>query len=96
LSGGRFEWAYQGRWWRFVEQPQWPLEAYRRQASMGKWDENVSDCRQEIVFIGQRLDVDALKSALNGCLLSEEAILAGPKRWVQMEGGELALAPAGK
>ncbi|MBK5012665.1 GTP-binding protein [Pseudomonas sp. S60] len=89
LSGGRFEWEYSGRWWRFVEQAQWPLEAYRRQAIMGKWDENVGDCRQEIVFIGQGLDVDALRVALDECLLSEEEILAGPESWVQLEDREL-------
>ncbi|MBI6925002.1 hypothetical protein JET66_10070 [Pseudomonas putida] len=48
------------------------------------------------MFIGQRLDVDALGVALDGYLLSEQAILAGPERWVHMEDGELALAPTGK
>ena len=37
--------------------------------------------RQELVFIGQGLDKDAITLALNECLLSEEDVLKGKAWW---------------
>ena len=48
---------------------------------MAKWDSIVGDCRQELVFIGQDLEIPALQRALDTCLLSAEEIAAGPAVW---------------
>lgn len=43
---------------------------------MAKWDEITGDCRQEIVFIGQGIDLDILKRQLDACLLTPQEIIA--------------------
>ncbi|VVO59086.1 Putative metal chaperone YciC [Pseudomonas fluorescens] len=85
-SGGRFRWDYVGRWWKFIAPSQWPRDDYRREGIMAKWDEVTGDCRQEIVFIGQGLDLEALRRELDACLLSSQEILAGPEAWPALPG----------
>ena len=53
---------------------------------MAKWDSIVGDCRQELVFIGQGLDTQALQRALDNCLLSAQEIAAGPSAWQALPG----------
>jgi G3E family GTPase len=85
-SGGQFRWDYVGRWWKFISQSQWPQDDYRRQGIQAKWDDITGDCRQEIVFIGQGLDLDALQRQLDTCLLTPEEIMAGPQAWPTLPG----------
>ena len=85
-SGRQFQWDYVGHWWNFIEQAQWPLDEYRLQNIMAKWDSIVGDCRQELVFIGQGLDTQALQHALDNCLLSAQEIAAGPSAWQALPG----------
>jgi G3E family GTPase len=85
-SGKRFQWDYVGRWWNFIEPSQWPRDEYRLQGIRAKWDSVVGDCRQELVFIGQGLDTDALQRELDHCLLSAQEIAAGPLAWQALPG----------
>ncbi|GAB3626189.1 zinc metallochaperone GTPase ZigA [Pandoraea terrae] len=85
-SGGRFQWGYVGRWWRFIPQSQWPQDDYRRQGILEKWEDQAGDCRQEIVFIGQAVDWRAIKTELDACLLSMAEIEAGPEVWESLPG----------
>ncbi|WP_028694369.1 GTP-binding protein [Pseudomonas cremoricolorata] len=80
-SGGQFQWDFVGHWWTFIDQAQWPQDDYRLQGVLGKWDDIVGDCRQELVFIGQGLDTTQLQAQLDACLLSTEEILQGPSDW---------------
>ena len=41
--------------------------------------------RQELVFIGQGLDQQAMTAALDECLLSEEEVLRGKSYWKTLE-----------
>jgi len=43
--------------------------------------EPFGDRRQEIVFLGQNLNVTELESVLNRCLLTDESFLEGPDAW---------------
>ena len=40
---------------------------------------------QELVLIGQDLDVEKMKSTLNNCLLTEEEISMGSQYWAHYE-----------
>ena len=95
-SGSGFRWGSVGRWWRFVDQAQWPHDAPRREAILSKWDPVAGDCRQELVFIGQDVDWDLLKSELDGCLLLEDDISAGPPVWSALSRAEEFAARAEK
>ncbi|QXH78499.1 GTP-binding protein [Pseudomonas salmasensis] len=88
-SGRQFQWDYVGHWWNFIEQAQWPQDEYRLQSIMAKWDSIVGDCRQELVFIGQDLDTQALQRALDNCLLSAQEIAAGPSAWRALPGAAI-------
>lgn len=85
-SGRQFRWDYVGRWWTFIAQSQWPQDDYRREGIMAKWDEITGDCRQEIVFIGQGIDLDILKRQLDACLLTPQEIMEGPHTWPALPG----------
>jgi G3E family GTPase len=91
-TGGAFQWGYVGRWWRFIAEADWPRDDYRRDAILAKWDEAVGDCRQEIVFIGQGIDVDALRTQLDACRLSDDEIVGGPELWMALPGAEKMVA----
>ena len=41
--------------------------------------------RQELVFIGQHIDVAAMRKSLNECLLSEEEVLEGQSSWLRLD-----------
>lgn len=85
-TGGAFRWGYIGRWWRFVPPAEWPQDSYRRDAILHKWEEPAGDCRQEIVFIGQGMDLAALQQALDACLLTPFEIEAGLSAWTELPG----------
>ena len=46
--------------------------------------DSFGDMRQELVFIGQGLDQQAMTQALDACLLSEEEVLRGVAYWATL------------
>ena len=49
------------------------------------WVEPFGDMRQELVFIGQGLDQEAMIKALDDCLVSEDDMLTGLEFWKSSE-----------
>ena len=94
-TGGAFRWDYVGRWWRFVPREAWPADEPRLAAVLQHWQEPAGDCRQEIVFIGQHLDHDALRRELDACLLTPAEIAEGPDTWPLLPGAAPFDARAG-
>jgi hypothetical protein len=46
------------------------------------WQDDVGDCRQELVFIGQHLDIAQLHAELDACLLDDHEMQAGESVWM--------------
>lgn len=70
-----------GHWFINVPRDQWPNDPETLRWVEERWEENTGDCRQEIVFIGVRLDREAITGCLDGCLLTDEEIREGPEAW---------------
>lgn len=65
---------YGGLWWKYVPEQQWPQSPKFKETILSRWDEQVGDCRQEIVFIGRHLDIHLINMILDECLLKTEEI----------------------
>ena len=70
-----------GPWWADLPESAWPEDPEARDEIAAVWDPDVGDRRQELVLIGQHLDVERLRAALDRCLLTLPEIAAGPARW---------------
>lgn len=70
-----------GFWWAAVPQNHWPdSEAFHSELE-SKWNPEVGDCRQELVFIGIGMDEIAIYDSLQECLLTDEELAAGIESW---------------
>ncbi len=75
-----------GQWWAETPRDDWPLEDPQQIAEIESiWDEQVGDRRQEIVIIGQDLQIAEVTRALDACLLTDAELAAGPAAWEQFE-----------
>ena len=70
-----------GYWFAAVERKRWPDNPSTRDWIDGNWDEEVGDCRQEIVFIGVAMDKLKIESIMDDALVTDEEMKAGPERW---------------
>ncbi|MCY1274804.1 putative metal chaperone YciC [compost metagenome] len=83
-AGGLLRHGLAGRWWRFVPKAQWPQDEDGLQTILKHWDAQTGDCRQELVFIGQRIDFARLRADLDACLLDDAELAAGPEAWQRL------------
>jgi len=74
-----------GLWFAAVEREQWPDDPMTRDWLEDIWDDEVGDCRQEIVFIGVEMDRQGIEAALDEALVTTEEMTAGPPFWMQFE-----------
>ncbi len=80
-AGGIARHGFAGMFWKAVPESSWPEDPEYRQSIMENWEEPFGDMRQELVFIGQNLDQDAITRQLDACLLDDEQLLAGKSFW---------------
>jgi len=70
-----------GQWWAAAEEDEWPIEEEIIAEIRGLFDGPYGDRRQELVFIGQSMNEDHIRSVLNDCLLTDDELAAGPELW---------------
>ena len=84
-AGGIARYGYAGMFWSSVPSDSWPTDEESINTIREQWEDPFGDKRQELVFIGQSLDEDAMMKALDNCLLSEEELLKGESYWETLD-----------
>lgn len=80
-AGGIAHYGFAGMFYKAIPKKDWPTDPELLADINSKWVEPFGDMRQELVFIGQSLNKQAMIEALNDCLLPEDAVLKGKDFW---------------
>ncbi len=80
-AGGVVRHGPAGYWWAAVPRSRWPMDAEYLRNIEAEFEGEYGDRRQEIVFIGQYLEPDAMRERLDACLLTAEEMAGGPGAW---------------
>lgn len=83
-AGGIAHYGFAGMFWKAIPKKDWPTDEGSLDAIQKQWVEPFGDMRQELVFIGQKLDQKKMTLALDQCLLTENELLQGQKYWVTL------------
>ena len=83
-AGGIAHYGFAGMFWKAIPKKDWPTDEGSLDALQKQWVEPFGDMRQELVFIGQKLDQKKMTLALDQCLLTENELLQGQKYWVTL------------
>ena len=83
-AGGIAHYGFAAMFWKSVPKKDWPTDEESLNAIQNLWVEPFGDMRQELVFIGQQLDQEAMTRALNECLLSDDELLQGKNHWATL------------
>ena len=84
-AGGIARHEFAGLFWKAVPQENWPQDDEYLASIKENWVEPFGDMRQELVFIGQDVDQEAVTNELNNCLLSEDEMLRGKTYWKTLD-----------
>jgi len=73
-----------GLWWAAAENIEHPQNEDNDLSIVKEtyWHAEYGDRRQELVFIGLGIDIDAITQTLDKCLLSEEEVALGKEAWM--------------
>ena len=74
-----------GFWWAAVPRSHWPQVDSIRAEIDKRWNKEVGDCRQELVFIGIEMDELELYDSLQACLLTDEEMAQGIEAWLEFD-----------
>lgn len=83
-AGGIAHYGFAGMFWKAVPKANWPTDDDYLALIQKQWVEPFGDMRQELVFIGQGLDLAAMTRALDDCLLSEDELVKGKDYWMTL------------
>ena len=82
-AGGIAHYGFAGMFWKAIPKNRWPEDQESLEFIKDKWVEPFGDMRQELVFIGQKLDKDKIVQLLDECLLSDDDLLLGKNHWAK-------------
>ncbi len=80
-AGRVMELSPQGVWWADVPRAEWPTDRDERADILANFDGEHGDRRQELVFIGKKLDEAAIRAALDAALMTDGEMRGGPDVW---------------
>jgi G3E family GTPase len=83
-AGGLARYGLAGMFWKAIPEERWPQDDESQRLIKEQWVEPFGDMRQELVFIGQDIDEQQVRSELDACLLDEDELLAGQVYWLQL------------
>lgn len=73
-----------GFWWAAVPKERWPASPAWREDIVKHWDPVYGDRRQELVFIGTDMDIDALCARLDACLVEAGGDVKATAAWCNL------------
>ncbi|WP_233078821.1 zinc metallochaperone GTPase ZigA [Rheinheimera soli] len=80
-AGGIARYGMAGLFWHAVPQDEWPDDAEAVHNIQSSFVGPFGDCRQELVFIGQKLDQAQMLKQLEQCLLTEQELALSINEW---------------
>ncbi|AKV03341.1 Putative metal chaperone, involved in Zn homeostasis [Labilithrix luteola] len=84
-AGGAASCEAAGIWYAALPKDEWPDDAESRAAIERDFEGPFGDRRQELVFIGDRMDHEAMRAALEACVLTDGEMSEGPVSWRSYE-----------
>ncbi len=73
-----------GYWWAAVPAEEWPDDEEAIKEIRSRLQGEYGDRRQELVFIGNRMNRDRISQILESCLLDDEELSLGPVDWTSL------------
>lgn len=83
-AGGIARYGFAGMFWKAIPEKNWPQDEEYLESIKKQWVEPFGDMRQELVFIGQGLNREAMEAELESCLLSDDELLRGKDYWATL------------
>ena len=71
-----FDIAEEGEWWATIPQEEWPADETQRETILRDFSGKHGDRKQEIVFIGVKMNKDWIVQKLDEALLNDEELLS--------------------
>ncbi|MGL6073040.1 MAG: zinc metallochaperone GTPase ZigA [Fimbriiglobus sp.] len=71
-------------WWDTVPEADWPADSETRAGILAQFEGQYGDRRQELVFIGRKIDEAVFRAALDACLLTDAEMTGGPTSWATL------------
>ena len=84
-AGDSCECTPDGLWWADTPKAEWPEAPEELADIQSDWHEIVGDRKQQLVFVGQNLDVKKLETGLNLCLLTDQEFAQKEAHWATFE-----------